>query len=107
MQDVLALLADESAVYSDGGGKVKAVGRAIRGLDHVSRFLLGIWPRFMAGVKPNLIDINGAPGFVVSSGGQVHYALTFEIAADRIRAIYIVCNPDKLRHLATARMPRT
>lgn len=107
MRQVLTLLAEDSTVYSDGGGKVKAVGRAIRGLDHVSRFLLGIWPRFMAGVKPNLIDINGAPGFVVSSGGQVHYALTFEIAADRIQAIYIVCNPDKLRHLTTARMPRT
>ncbi len=100
MKQVLTLLAEDSTVYSDGGGKVKAVGRAIRGLDHVSRFLLGIWPRFMAGVKPALININGAPGFVVSSGSQVHYALTFEINADRIQAIYIVCNPDKLRHLA-------
>ena len=106
MRQVLTLLAEDSTVYSDGGGKVKAVGRAIRGLDHVSRFLLGIWPRFMAGVKPNLININGAPGFVVSSGGQVHYALTFEIHADRIQAIYIVCNPDKLSHLATALAPK-
>jgi RNA polymerase sigma-70 factor (ECF subfamily) len=102
MQHVLALLADTSTVHSDGGGKVRAAGRVIRGADHVSRFLLGIWPRFMAGVKPSLININGAPGFVVSSGGQVHYAFSFEIADAHIQAIYIVCNPDKLRHLTTA-----
>lgn len=101
MQHVLSLLADTSTVHSDGGGKVRAAGRVIRGADHVSRFLLGIWPRFMAGVKPSLITINGTPGFVVSSGGQVHYALSFEIADARIQAIYIVCNPDKLRHLAS------
>ena len=100
VQDVLALLADESAVYSDGGGRVKAAGRVIRGADHASRFLLGIWPRFMAGVKPSLVTINGSPGFVVSSAGRVDYALTFEVAGDRIQAIYIVCNPDKLRHFA-------
>lgn len=101
MQHVLSLLAAESTVHSDGGGKVRAAGRVIRGADHVSRFLLGIWPRFMAGVKPNLITINGTTGFLVSSGGQVHYAFTFEITDARIQAIYIVCNPDKLRHLAS------
>ncbi|MDF3056612.1 MAG: polymerase subunit sigma-70 [Rariglobus sp.] len=102
VQHVLSLLTEESTVYSDGGGKVKAAGRAIRGADHVSRFLLGIWPRFMAGVKPSLININGAPGFVVSSGSQVHYALSFQVEGARIQAVFIVCNPDKLRHLATA-----
>lgn len=99
MAPVLALLAEESTVLSDGGGRVKAAGRAICGADHVSRFLLGIWPRFMANVETRSVDINGSPGLLVSSQGQVHYALAFEIAADRIQAIYIMCNPDKLRHL--------
>lgn len=100
MASVLALLAEESTVFSDGGGRVKAAGRAIRGADPATRFLLGIWPRFMANVDARPVDINGSPGLLVSSQGQVHYALSFEIAADRIQAIYIMCNPDKLRHLA-------
>jgi RNA polymerase sigma-70 factor (ECF subfamily) len=103
MQHVLSLLAEESTVYSDGGGKVKAAGRAIRGADHVSRFLLGIWPRFIAPMQHSRVNINGSPGLVLRSGGQVHYTLSFEVADDRIQAIYIVCNPDKLRHLAPAR----
>lgn len=99
VEPVLALLAEESTVYSDGGGRVKAAGRAIRGADHVSRFLLGIWPRFMTTMDSQAVAINGSPGLLVSSQGQVHYALAFEIAANRIQAIYILCNPDKLRHL--------
>lgn len=100
MKNVLALLTDDTAVYSDGGGKVKAVGRAILGVDHASRFLLGIWPRFMVNVDLRRVDINGSPGVLVSSQGRVDYALSFEIAGDRVQAIYIVCNPEKLKHLS-------
>jgi RNA polymerase sigma-70 factor, ECF subfamily len=100
VEDVLALLAEESAVYSDGGGQVKAAGRAIIGADHVSRFLLGIWPRFTAAMERRLVDINGSPGLVMSMEGKVHYAFSFELTGDRVKSIYIVCNPDKLQHLA-------
>lgn len=99
VESVLALLAEESAVLSDGGGKVKAAGRAILGADHVSRFLLGIWPRFMVGVDVRPVDINGSPGVIVGQGNRVDYALSFEVAGDRVQNIYIMCNPDKLRHL--------
>jgi len=99
VKQVLALLAEQPTVYSDGGGKVKAVGRPIHGLDFVSRFLVGVWPRFLAKMDRRSVDINGSPGLVMSSQGQIHYAFSFEIADDRVRNIYIIANPDKLRHL--------
>jgi RNA polymerase sigma-70 factor (ECF subfamily) len=99
VDDILALLAEESTLYSDGGGRVKAAGRPIAGADHVSRFLLGIWPRFAIGMEIRFVEINGHPGCVMSSQDQVHYAFSFEIADDRVRTIYIMCNPEKLRHL--------
>lgn len=102
MHNVLALLTEQSAVYSDGGGRVKAAGLPILGFDHVSRFLLGIWPRFGAGMRRRLITINGSPGIVMFDDTQVHYAFSFEVDGDRVRNIYIICNPDKLRHLAPA-----
>ena len=79
---------------------MKAVGRAIIGSDHVSRFLVGVWPRFMVNVDLRRVDINGSPGVTVGTNGRVDYALSFELAGDRVKAIYIVCNPDKLRHLS-------
>ena len=99
VQSVLALLAEESAVYSDGGGRVRAAGRPILGADRASRFLLGIWPRFVTEMERELVAINGTPGVLMCLQGQVHYAFSFEIGSDRIRNIYISCNPDKLRHL--------
>lgn len=99
-EGMLALLADDSTVYSDGGGRVKAAGRAIVGADHVSRFFTGIWPRFMADMERRFVEINGSPGLLMSSQGQVQYAFAFEMDEGRARNIYIVCNPDKLRHLA-------
>lgn len=68
----------------------------------MSRFLLGIWPRFGAGMRRRLITINGSPGIVMFDDTQVHYAFSFEVDGDRVRNIYIICNPDKLRHLAPA-----
>ncbi len=100
VKGILALLADESIVYSDGGGQVKAAGRPIIGADHVSRFLLGIWPRFVTEMERRFVDINGSPGLLMCLNGQVHYAFSFEVAEGRVQAIYIFCNPDKLRHLA-------
>lgn len=99
VKNVLALLAEDSAAYSDGGGRVRAAGRPILGADHVSRFFVGIWPRFALSMEHRPTTINGHPGLVMSKGGQIHYAFSFEIVADRIRAIYLICNPDKLRHL--------
>lgn len=43
--------------------------------------------------------INGMPGFIVHAYDSVQ-TIAFDIAGDRIRAIYIVRNPDKLRHLS-------
>jgi RNA polymerase sigma-70 factor (ECF subfamily) len=99
VDDMLAVLTDDSTVYSDGGGRVKAAGRAILGADRVSRFFAGIWPRYMLELDRRFVEINGRPGLLMSSRGQIHYAFSFEMAGARVRAIYIVCNPDKLQHL--------
>ena len=56
----------------------------------------------MVNVDVRHVDINGSPGVTVGTNGRVDYALSFELAGDRVKAIYIVCNPDKLRHLRPA-----
>jgi len=103
VEDMLALLTEESTVYSDGGGRVRAAGRAIVGADHVSRFLLGIWPRHLAAMEKQFVEINGRPGLLMSSNGTIHYAFSFESAGDRLTNLYIICHPDKLRHLGRPR----
>jgi RNA polymerase sigma-70 factor (ECF subfamily) len=46
--------------------------------------------------------INGLPGVIVDAPEGPVQTATFEIEEDVIRAMYVVRNPDKLRHLAPA-----
>ena len=43
--------------------------------------------------------INGDPGLIVSVDGAVDFAAAFEVVDDRVAAIWLVRNPDKLEHL--------
>jgi RNA polymerase sigma-70 factor, ECF subfamily len=103
--DALAhLLAEEAVLYSDGGGKRPAALNPIYGREKIMGFFarLANNPRFRAAVAPEHIkrvDINGLPGFILHADEGVE-TVAFEVAGDRICAIYVVRNPDKLRHLS-------
>jgi len=43
--------------------------------------------------------INGLPGFVTREADGMLQTTALEIEEDRITAIYVMRNPDKLRHL--------
>ena len=44
--------------------------------------------------------VDGLPGIVVIENGEVMHTMAFEIDDGRITAIYVVRNPDKLRHVS-------
>lgn len=98
--DLLALLTDDATFYSDGGGRVTAAGRPIRGADRISRFFVGIRDRQPPEPEVEFTLVNGRAGALMKSRGAVYNAVSFEFDGDRIRTIYIVRNPDKLQHLA-------
>jgi RNA polymerase sigma-70 factor, ECF subfamily len=99
------LLASDVRVVTDGGGKVPAAMKVVDGADRVARFLVDATRKRPAAwwredFKLRLASINGLPGVIVDgSEGPVQTA-AFEIEGDVIRALYVVRNPDKLRHLA-------
>lgn len=101
--DLQALLAQDVAFHSDGGGKVLAVINPLYGIDRVSRFFAGINAKLAHRDKPtNLFKpvlINGLPGYLSLERGETLQATALDIRDGRVQAIYIVRNPDKLRHL--------
>jgi RNA polymerase sigma-70 factor (ECF subfamily) len=92
------LLAKDVVVYTDGGGKVVAATRPIHGSDRVARFLLGI-ARQGKDLDVRLAEINGQPGYLVTEGGHLDNVVVLDIADGLVKAIRVVRNPDKLRHL--------
>lgn len=94
-----ALLADDATLFSDGGGQVVAALRPLHGADRIIRFLLGIIRKAPEGLRVEPTELNGQPGFLVATPHQVDSAWALEVVAGQIRALYVVRNPDKLRHL--------
>ena len=102
------LLTRDAVLHSDGGGKARAALNLILGADKVARFILGVARKRggfdLAGAQP--VRINGLPGVVLSWPDGAVRTAAFELADGhdpgeaRIAAIYLVANPDKLRHLA-------
>jgi RNA polymerase sigma-70 factor, ECF subfamily len=100
MRGLRSLLAEDVAMYADGGGKRPAANRPLLGVDDVMRFHGSLAHVFAKGMSRVLRYgfINGLPGFVsVEADGAQTTAL--EIMDGKIAAIYVMRNPDKLRHL--------
>lgn len=96
------LLTDDVVLYADGGGKRPAALNPIYGLDKVSRFLAGVAAK-QGRVMPTVLRrcrIDGLPGLVTLEDDQLIQTTAFLMEGERIRAIYITRNPDKLRHLS-------
>ncbi len=99
-----ALLAADVAIHSDGGGRVLAVHNVIRGLAKAQRLFAGLRRKYRD-VPLELLrfaTIDGLPGYVSRTGGDVLQTTALDIRDGRIAAIYIVRNPDKLTRVAAA-----
>ena len=102
---LVTLLAEDAVAYTDGGGKVRAAPRPIAGREKVARFLIVTAKRGAAetpfAIRP--AAVNGRPGRVlVGEDGTVHGVLALDVADDGIRAVHLIANPDKLRHVRRA-----
>jgi RNA polymerase sigma-70 factor (ECF subfamily) len=99
-EGLVTLLSNDVVLHSDGGGKAAAVPNLVRGAGNVARGILGGIRRFVPKtLVRRLVQINGEPGLVNYLNGKPHSVLTIDLAGGRIRAIYVVTNPEKLSHL--------
>ena len=105
------VLAADVRIVTDGGGKVRAALDVIEGADRAAQFLVdvtrkrpGAWWR--EDFRPRFAIVNGLPGIIVEAPEGAVQTAAFEIEGDVICALYVVRNPEKLRHLAPARHER-
>jgi RNA polymerase sigma-70 factor, ECF subfamily len=104
------LLASDVRIVTDGGGKVAAALEVVDGADRAARFLVGATRKrpgawWHEDFTLRFANINGLPGVIVDGPEGPVQTAAFEIDGDVIRALYVVRNPDKLRHLAAASTP--
>jgi RNA polymerase sigma-70 factor, ECF subfamily len=95
------LLAEDAVLYTDGGGKRVAALQPIRGADKILRFFAGIARKNagLAAIAARPATVNGMAGFVLHEDDGSIDTMAFEHSDGRIVAIYVVRNPDKLKHV--------
>ncbi len=100
LQRFSSLLADGVELYSDGGGKVTALPRVLRGAADVASFLVAVFGDYRRKNTPlRAVSqwLNGSPGLLVLEDGVPATAITLEVSEGRIHRIFAVRNPDKLK----------
>ncbi|WP_285698555.1 RNA polymerase sigma-70 factor [Actinomadura sp. NBRC 104412] len=112
LNKLMEVLAPDVALWTDGGGKIKAARRIIHGADKVARWVAGVTGRPYAGVQPEDMrirsaDINGVPGIVVDGPERPICTITVDVdERGKVAAVHVVANPDKLRAItANSELP--
>jgi RNA polymerase sigma-70 factor (ECF subfamily) len=101
MQALAAMLAADVSVHADGGGKRPAAMRPIVGFDAVMKVHETLATYFRTN-RSQLVRagfVNGLPGFVTLEADGELQTTALDIEDGKVAAIYVVRNPDKLRHL--------
>lgn len=104
LHGLIALMAEDTTFWSDGGGKVTAARTPLYGRQKIARFLIAIrrsslLPTFTA----SLLQINGRAGIVNYVDGSPTGVFTFDFAEGYIQSIFAVVNPEKLSSIQSLR----
>jgi RNA polymerase sigma-70 factor, ECF subfamily len=98
---IAAMLANDVSFLADGGGKRPSVGGPVLGYDAVMKLL-----DLLAGILKHktstllrIAFISGLPGFITREADGELQTTALDIEDGKIAAIYVMRNPDKLKHL--------
>jgi RNA polymerase sigma-70 factor (ECF subfamily) len=98
---LIGLLDPAATATGDGGGLVSAELRPIEGAEQIARFFAD-----RASAAPNVTilecTVNGQPGLVAQQDGVTVVVMALDVAGDRIKHIWAILNPDKLRPWTTS-----
>jgi RNA polymerase sigma-70 factor (ECF subfamily) len=95
------ILSEDAVLYTDGGGKRKAALNPIVGRGRILALIEGLArKRVLPIVDLRPAIINGLPGCVAILANRELLTIALEIAGDEIAMVYIVRNPDKLKHVS-------
>ncbi|ESY68938.1 RNA polymerase sigma factor SigJ [Mesorhizobium sp. LNHC232B00] len=95
------MLAADVSVHADGGGKRPAAIAPVVGFEAVMRLQAQLASMFGPDESRliRLAFISGLPGFITQEADGEFSTTALDIEDGKISAIYVIRNPDKLKHL--------
>ena len=91
-----AVLAPDVAMFTDSGGVVPVDARTLRGAETVARKICDVLEREPTEMSEQ--PVNGQSGLVLRRAGTVVGIVSVNVREQLITDLWIVLNPDKLRH---------
>jgi RNA polymerase sigma-70 factor (ECF subfamily) len=98
---LIGLLDPDATAIADGGGLAITHLRPIEGGEQIARAYVDIARAAPSNVTFLERTVNGQPGLVAQQDGITVTVFAFDIAGDRIKHIWAVRNPEKLRPWTT------
>jgi hypothetical protein len=96
LDGLTSMLAGDAVAWADGGGKFSAARRPVLGADRVARFVSGVVAKWGAAGGVRVAPVNGGLGLLFYAGDRLRGVLTVAAEEGRVRAVFVVMNPDKL-----------
>ena len=94
---LIGLLDPDATAIADGGGLATTFLRPIEGGEQIARAWIELANRAPSNVAFLERTVNGQPGLVAQLDGVTVTVVAFDVVDDRIRRIWAVRNPEKLR----------
>ncbi|NUR87119.1 MAG: RNA polymerase sigma factor SigJ [Nonomuraea sp.] len=94
---LVGLLDPDATVIADGGGLVTAALEPIEGAERIAAYMADLTSRAPDDLVFLERTVNGQPGLVAQQDGVTGLVMAFDIVGDRIKRIWAVRNPEKLR----------
>ena len=102
IEALISLLDPGATAIADGGGLATSFLHPIEGSEQIARAWAEIANRAAGTMTFLERTVNGQPGLVAQQDGLIVTVFAFDVAGDRIRHIWVVRNPDKLRSWAAS-----
>jgi RNA polymerase sigma-70 factor (ECF subfamily) len=98
---LIGLLDPDATASADGGGLATTFLHPIEGGEQIAHAWAEIARRKPVNMTVLERTVNGQPGLVAQQDGVTVTVFAFEVADDRIKHIWVVRNPEKLRRWTT------
>jgi RNA polymerase sigma-70 factor (ECF subfamily) len=98
---LIGLLDPAATAIADGGGLASAELRPMQGAEQIAGYLVDLAGRALSDVTFLERTVNGQPGLVAQQDGVTVTVYAFDVTGDRIKHIWAIRNPEKLRPWTT------
>ena len=99
---LIGLLDPDATAIADGGGRAVTFLHPIEGGEQIARAWIDLAHRVLADTTFLERTVNGRPGLIAQQGGVTVTVFAFDVADDRIKHIWVIRNPEKLRTWTTS-----